>query len=369
MSEKRFEHVKFWEPVLGEDEKRAVCSVIDSGFVNDGPLTKQFEQEFARFYDVPYAVATTSGTAAIFLALSALGIGRDDEVIVPNLTFAATANAVTLAGGHPVLVDVDSPGLGISAHAVERAVTAKTKAIVPVHVSGRAANIAAVLDVAQRRNLMVIEDAAEALGSRHAGRLLGTFGDAGCFSLTANKTITAGQGGIVITSDATVYRRLRELKDQGRPVRGTGGDDEHPALGFNFKFTDIQAAVALVQLQSLPARVARLKQIYRLYREELLGCERFRLFEFHVDSGEIPQWVDAYTQDRPSLCSTLDDFGIQYRKYWHPLHTHASYRCDGSPFPVSIKASSQSLWLPSSLKATDEDLRAICRVIREWDRR
>jgi len=368
MNVRDFEAVKFWEPVFGGEEKAAVCGVLDGGFVNDGPVTKAFEQEFARSYGVPYAVATTSGTAAIFLALSALGVRRDDEVIVPDLTFVATANAVSLAGAHAVPVDVDARTLCMAPDALERAITPRTKAIVPVHVSGRGADVRSILAIASPRGIAVIEDAAEALGSRGGGALLGTQADAGCFSFTANKTITAGQGGLVITSRAHVHRRLCELKDQGRPVRGTGGDDEHPALGFNFKFTDIQAAVLRAQFASLSQRTSRLKSIYRIYREELSSCRRLRLFPFDVEHGESPQWIDAYAEDRASLCRKLDSLGVQYRRYWHPLHTHIPYRRDGAPYPVATKMSAGSLWLPSSLKASDADFRRICQSIREWDR-
>ena len=171
--------------------------------------------------------------------------GVGDEVIVPDVTFIATANAVTLTGASPVLVDIDPRTLTLDPQRTERAITTRTKAIVPVHVSGRAADLGAIMDIAQRHGLLVVEDAAEAFLSKHDGKCLGTFGIAGCFSLSPNKTVTTGQGGLVVTDDDRLHVRLRELKDQGRPVRGTGGDDAHDSVGFNFKFTNLQAAIGL----------------------------------------------------------------------------------------------------------------------------
>ncbi|SVB90055.1 uncharacterized protein METZ01_LOCUS242909, partial [marine metagenome] len=175
-----------------------------------------------------YAVGVTNGTSALFLALAALGIGHGDEVVVPDLTFIATANAVTLTGATPVLVDIDPATLTISPEAFEKAITAHTRAVIPVHISGRSADLPAIVAIAKEHGLAVVEDAAEAFASFHDGRALGTIGIAGCLSFSPNKTIMTGQGGMVLTDDEGLHLRLRELKDQGRPVRGTGGDDPHP---------------------------------------------------------------------------------------------------------------------------------------------
>ena len=185
--------VEFWVPRFGAEEKARLADVIDSGFLNDGEVTAQFESQLAALLGCKYVVATTSGTTAIFLALAGIGVGPGDEVIVPDVTFIATANAVTLAGAKPVLADIDPQKLTLDPKCAERAITPRTKAILPVHVSGRAADLGAILDVAERHGLLVVEDAAEALLSKHHGRCLGTFGVAGCFSLSPNKTITTGQ--------------------------------------------------------------------------------------------------------------------------------------------------------------------------------
>jgi perosamine synthetase len=354
----------WWEPVLGAREKLLLGDVIDSGFPNDGEWTTAFEKRVAEVCGVPYAVAVTSGTAAIFLALAASGIGPGDEVIVPDVTFIATANAVRLAGATPVLVDVRVSDLNIDPEAVERAITPRTRAVVPVHVSGRASDMPALASIATRHSLRIVEDAAEAFGSRLGGRALGSFGVAGCFSFSPNKTVTTGQGGMVVTSDPEAHQCLRELKDQGRPVRGTGGADEHVSLGYNFKLTNLQAAVGLAQMEALAERLEHQRQLYAWYQEGLEGVAGVRLLEFDVAGGEVPQWVDALVDDRDAVHDRLRDAGIATRKFWHPLHTQAPYRRDPQAFPVSAEVGAKGLWLPSALRLAREDVARVCHLIR-----
>lgn len=361
--------IPWWTPSLGEREKSLVCKVIDRQFPNDGEYTARFEQRIAAWCGVPYAVAVTSGTAAMFLALAGCGVGPGDEVIVPDLTFIATANAVRLAGATPVLVDVRENDLTIDLHQVELALTDRTKALMPVHVSGRAAAMASLVELANRRHLAVIEDAAEALGSGVGGRPLGTFGDAGCFSFSPNKTLTTGQGGMVVTRNAVLHQRLRELKDQGRPVRGTGGADEHPSLGYNFKFTDLQAAVGLAQWEVVPERIEHQRRVFRWYQERLKGVAGVRLPGFNLETGECPQWVDAVVEDRDGLHDYLLAQGILTRKFWFPVHTQGPYRCSGERFAISTRLSHSGLWLSSDLSLTETEVDVVCEAMRDWSRR
>src|SRR4051812_47387476 len=219
--------IPWWHPQMSGGEEARVADVIRSNYLNDGDVTTAFEDRIAGLFGAAHAVATTSGTTAIFLALAAAGVGQGDEVIVPDVTFIATANAVRLAGATPVLVDIDPKTLNIDPDRVRDAMTPRTKAIVPVHVSGRSADMPSLMAIAAAHGLAVVEDAAEALLSEARGRKLGTIGTAGCLSFSPNKTITTGQGGMVLTNDAAFAGRLRALKDHGRPVRGTGGNDEH----------------------------------------------------------------------------------------------------------------------------------------------
>lgn len=358
--------MQWWEPRMGEAEKRRLCAVIDSGFPNDGELSREFERRIAALCGTPYAVAVTSGTAALFLALAACGIGPGDEVIVPDLTFIATANAVRLAGAVPVLADIDETSLCLCPESFEKNITSRTKAVIPVHVSGRSANLEMITQIAHQHGIKVIEDAAEALGSGRAGRWLGSFGDAGCFSFTANKIITTGQGGMVITHSREIYDRLRELKDHGRRERGTGGADRHDVLGYNFKFTDLQAAMGLAQLDDLEARRKKLSSLYNLYSEKLSNIPDFRLPGFNLTEGESPLWIDAVARNRDALCAHLDTEAIPYRKFWFPLHTQKPYLAVAAHFPVASSVSGQAFWLASSLNLSEENVDFISRSIREY---
>jgi perosamine synthetase len=354
------ERIPWWRPdATGELERQRVLEVLASNYLNEGDVTTRFEHAIARRVGARHAVATTSGTAAISLALAALGVGPGDEVLVPDVTFIATANAAKLLGATPVLVDVDERTLGMDPRALDAAITPRAKAVVPVHVSGRGADMTAIL----ARGIPVVEDAAEALASRQGGRALGTIGRMGCFSFSPNKTITTGQGGMVVTDDDALHARLRELKDQGRPVRGTGGDDLHPSVGFNFKLTNLQAAVGLAQLERLEARLERLKTIQRRYEAGLRGIEGIRLVGFSEE--EQPQWVDALVERRDALAAGLAARGIDCRRFWFPLHTQAPYRRPDAAFPVATRASPRALWLPSSFDMTDAQQDRVVAAIRE----
>ena len=360
--------IPWWRPETGDREREAVSRVLDSNYLNDGDVTAEFERRLAARLDCRHAVAVTSGTAALFVSLAALGAQHGDEVVVPDVTFIATANAVTLAGATPVLADVDPATLGIAPAALVRAITPRTKAVIPVHVSGRAAAIERIVEIADAHGIAVIEDAAEALGSRRRGRCLGTFGRAGCFSFSPNKTITTGQGGLIVTDDDALAVRLRELKDQGRPVRGTGGNDVHASVGFNFKLTNLQAAVGLGQLSRIDARSERLRNIYRAYRAALAGIEPVHLLPFDVDGGETPQWIDALVDDRDRLVEHLKTAGIDCRPFWFPIHTQQPYRQPDQAFPHAIQVASRALWLPSAFSMTDDDVGTVCQRIREFYR-
>lgn len=356
--------IPFWKPVTDSEAIRHhVQKVLDSGHINEGEYVAEFEKSVASLLGAKYAVATTSGTAALFLALKAAGIGHGDEVLVPDVTFIATANAAKMVGAEPVLVDVDE-NLEMDPNSARERITSKTTAIIPVHVSGRSENLNKIVELAQQFKLFVVEDAAEAFGSmsRFFGKHLGTVGQMGCFSFSPNKTITTGQGGMVVTDDKTLAGILRALKDQGRLVRGTGGDDVHHFAGFNFKMTDLQAAVGLGSLSEFSARAIRLRQNATLYREKLDGFPRVKF----LPPGDLPQWVDVLVpKGRDRLEEKLHaQYGIQCRKFWLPIHQQEPYRRHGSEFPGASRLAPQALWLPSAYTLTDADIERVCETIR-----
>jgi len=356
----------WWSPQMTGREIELIRSVLESNYLNEGEVTERFERAVAGRVGARHGVAVTSGTIAIFAALVAAGVRPGDEVIVPDLTFIATANAVTLSGATPVLVDVDPVRLTIAPGSIEAALTRRTRAIVPVHVSGRGAEMEAILQIAERSSLAVIEDAAEAFVSCHGGRALGTFGAAGCLSFSPNKSITTGQGGMVLTNDDGLASRLRELKDQGRAVRGTGGDDLHPTLGFNFKLTNLQAAVGLAQLERLDERLDRQRSIHRRYVDGLAGVRGLRLPGFDLAAGETPLWTDALVERRDELDAHLAARGVGCRRFWLPIHTQQPYRRDGRGLEGAMEASARALWLPSAFTLSDSDVDTVCGEIRAF---
>jgi len=358
--------IPWWMPQMGGEELDYLKQVLDSNYINEGEFTERFEREIAALVGARHAVAVTSGTAAISLALAGAGVGVGDEVIVPDMTFIATANAVVMIGARPVLVDVDPRTLNIDPEALLRAITKHTKAVVPVHVSGRAASMQAILDIAHNRGIVVIEDAAEGFFSRSDGKYLGTLGRAGCFSFSPNKTITTGQGGVIVTDDDSLCGRLKELKDQGRPARGTGGDDVHHSVGYNFKFTNLQAAIGLAQLKHLHPRLQRMRAIYLGYANRLKDLPGITLPGFDVDSGESPQWTDAIVEHRDELQNFLAARNIHCRNFWHPIHRQAPYRRPDNTFPNSSRLAPHALWLPSAFTLSDEDVATVSDCISDF---
>ncbi len=358
--------IPWWEPRIGKEEHKYIAQVLNSNFPNEGPLTKQFEEKIAGLLKSKFAIAVPNGTSAMFLSLKALGVGHGDEVIVPDMTFIATANAVEMAGAKPILADVDRKSLTIDINSFKEAITQKTKAVIPVHITGRAADMQSILEIANKKGIKVVEDAAEAFMSMHKGKHLGTYGSTGCFSFSPQKTITTGQGGAVVTDDEAIYRKLVELKDQGRPVRGTGGDDIHFSVGYNFKFTDLQAALGLGQLHYLQERLDRIKRTYKIYQQELCGANGIALFSFDADAGEQPQWVDAAVEKRAEFEQNLILGNMHCRRFWLPVHTQKPYRLKDENFPNSIAMSKKSLWLPSAYTLNDTDIANVCARIKAF---
>lgn len=358
--------IPWWQPQIGTKEFALIKGVLKNNFPNEGLLTVEFERKIEKLLNVKHAIAVTNGTAAIFLSLKALGVGHGDDVIVPDLTFIATANAVKMAGANVVLADVTPESLTLDANSFAKAITPNTKAVIPVHVSGRAANLREIIKIAKKKKIFIVEDAAEAFMSKYGKSYLGTIGDLGCFSLSPAKTITTGQGGIIVTNNDKQALSLRELKDQGRPTRGTGGDDIHNSIGFNFKFTDLQAALGLGQLDYLKSRMIKIKRTYDLYKKYLSDTNGIRIHEFKTEDGEIPQWIDAYVEKRDELDKYLEANHISCRRFWHPIHRQKPYKLTDTNFPVSTFQSPRTIWLPSSFTMTDEDVEKVCLYIQKF---
>lgn len=356
--------IPWWQPQVEKEDWKFVKKALDANFVNEGPLTAEFEKKIAAFVGAKYGIASTSCTAGLFLALKAGGIGHGDEVIAPDITFIASVNAIHLTGATPILVDIDPTTLNISLQAIERAITGKTRAIMPVHVTGRGCEMDEIMQIAKKHNLMVVEDAAEALGSKYKGRYLGTIGDVGCFSFSPNKTITTGQGGMIVTNSDKLYGLIKKLKDHGRPKRGTGGDDVHDSVGYNFRPTDMQAGLGLGQWRHFAKRVKRLERNYKLYAQHLQGVGDIRIFP--TRPGEVPQWTDIETDHRDALCEYLSSHNMDSRRYWFPIHSQQAYKQNDTNFPNSTRMSARSVWLPSAFTLTDKDILNVSKAVKQF---
>jgi perosamine synthetase len=272
---------------------------------------------------------------------------------------------VKLAGGEVMLLDVDPLTMTVSNQEVLRAKNSGVKAIIPVHVSGRSAWNDALRQILSEKKIVIIEDAAEAMGSKDpvSGQFLGTIGDAGIFSFSPNKIITTGQGGALLTNIVKLAKSARSLKDQGRPVRGTGGADRHDFEGYNFKFTNLQSAVGISQLEVLPKRIRFLTELYDVYRSLISDCEHQRLLHFNTSLGEFPLWPEMFFTEKKKILLKLNSAGIGYREVWHPISSQKPY-FSSDQFPESKMLSENTIWLPSSFALTEEQIRVVAHNLK-----
>ncbi|HYD78300.1 MAG TPA: DegT/DnrJ/EryC1/StrS family aminotransferase [Paucimonas sp.] len=378
------EFLPFALPDLGDEEIDAVVECLRSGWITTGPKTKQFEQEFAAYLGGDFeAVSVNSATAGLHLALEALGIGPGDEVIVPTLTFTATAEVVRYLGADPVFVDIDPATLNISVAAAQAAVTPRTRAILPVHYGGLACDMDGILALARAHGLHVVEDAAHAFPSRYKGRLIGTLGsDATVFSFYANKTMTTGEGGMILTRSSALARRVKTMRIHGisrdvfdRFVAKTPSwFYEVVAPGFKYNLTDIASAIGIHQLRKIDRFLARRRELARRYHEEL-GMLPLILPPDGKD-GSVHAWhlyvvrlTPEAAVERDELIRRLSEQGIGTSVHYIPLHRHPYWRerygLRPEQFPHADAAYHAMLSLPLYTKMTDADQGRVIRALRE----
>lgn len=362
-------------PDINEDDIRAVVSVLRTSRLSRGPQLERFEAAMAAYIGAPHAIAVSSGTAALHLALVALGIGIGDEVIVPSFAFVAVANAVRYAGARPVLVDVGADSLNLSPNGVEAAITLRTRAIIAVHTFGRPADLPALLDIAQRHQLYLIEDACEAIGAEIGGRRVGSFGDAGVFGFYPNKQITTGEGGVVVTQHAEAANRIRALRNHGRYEAPAAGADaagpwlDHAELGYNYRLPEMQCALGLSQLSRIDAILARREAIARRYAELLAGDKGLQLPALEVP-GQKLSWfayvVRVLEGDRDRVLRLLTEAGIGAGRYFGPIHLQPAYAAfrEAKPLLNTELAAARTLALPFFNHITEEQVRRVCGVLR-----
>jgi perosamine synthetase len=354
------DQIPWWEPKLGAPVEDAVMRCLQSTFINDGPTTRLLEARMAAIAGVRHGVATPSCTTALALVLLGLGIGHGDEVIVPDLTFIATANAVKLVGADVRLVDVDAKRLTIDPVKVAAAITPRTRAVIAVDYNGRGADYQALDTICTAHGLALISDAAQALGSRHHDRALGSNGVAGCFSFSGHKMFFAGQGGMVVTDDDALVARLRDLRDHAKRDQSPLGDMHHVSLGYNFKLTSLQAAALLPQLDEMDERLDHARRRDDWFREMMADLPGLRFIP--REPGEAILWGDVFTDRRDDLNAAMNGAGIGCRRFYLPLHRQPPYAGEDCDFPNATEVWRTGLWLPSALSLTRADAERVAAI-------
>ncbi len=334
--------IRLATPVLGQAEQEAVAAVLASGALAQGPRVAAFEEAFSGLVDGRSCVAVSSGTAALHLALLAHGIGGGDEVVVPSFTFAATANAVRLAGAEPVFADIDPSTFSLDAEAVAAAVGFRTAAIVPVHLYGQPADMAAMGEVARRHSLLVLEDAAQAHAASDGGRPAGALGDVAAFSFYATKNMTTGEGGMVVTPDPAVARRVRLLRNQGMERAY-----ENEVVGYNLRMTEVAAAIGVVQLGRLAAFTAQRRANARVLDEALAGHPSVSAPMVRSGAGHVYHQYTVRAADRDGLQRRLTKRGIESRVFYPvPVHRLDPFATSKADLPATDRAVAEVLSVP-----------------------
>jgi perosamine synthetase len=343
------QYVQIARPDMSGLEFRLLLDAFLSSWISSsGDYLVQFQKKFAALVGCKHAIAVSNGTAALHLALEALEIGPGDEVIVPDLTFAATINAVLHCGATPVIVDVDPASGALDIAQVRSAVTERTRAILPVHLYGRPADMGPLEELARERAIAIVEDCAEALGARYDGRPVGQFGAVGCFSFFANKTITTGEGGMCVTNSDALAARLSELRDHGM---APGRRYWHERVGFNYRMTNLQASIGVGQLARLDDILARNRRIEGLYREHFADLPGVKFPPVQPNHIEPAIWlvsVQVPAEKRDRLIDAAAKSGIEVRPFFYSLSTMPAYRSYGRACPNSLALSRTGINLPTS---------------------
>jgi len=338
-------------PSINNQEERAVRKVLKSGFLVQGKTVAAFEKKIANYLGVKHAIAVNSGTSALHLSLIAAGVGPKDEVILPDFTFPATANVVELVGAKPVVVDIDPFTFNIEPHLIEKAITKRTKAIMPVHLFGQSADMGPILKLARKYGLKIIEDAACVLGAEYRRQKCGTLGELGCFSFHPRKIITTGEGGIVVTKNGVLAEQLRSLRNHGIIYKNNKIDFVMP--GFNYRMTEIQAAMGLIQMDKLEDSIRSRQRIADIYKVKLASIDWIKTpttpsYNTHVYQTYVIQVNRGINRDK--LIAYLRQQGIEANIGTYALHRLTfyknKYRLKVSQFPVTEQIFKTAVSLP-----------------------
>jgi len=364
---------------FGKEEEHEVLRVLRSSWLSTGPATERFERACTEYLGAGYATAVSNGTAALHLALASLGIEEGDEVVLPSLTFVATANAVFYVGARPVFADIVSmENLNISPEEIEKKITKKTKAIMVMHYGGHPCEMKAILGIAKRHGLYVIEDAAHAPGAEYHGKKCGLIGEVGCFSFFSNKNLVTGEGGMVVTRDKTLAERIQRMRSHGMEALswdkylGRLSSYDIRGLGYNYRTTEIQSALGLVQLKKLDRNNRKRKRLVQLYVNGLQKVEEisipFSRLKGHPSYHLFPILVAPHI-DRNSVMERLKRFGIQTSVHYPPVHLFSFYRKRFSfkrgMLPKTEEVSRREVTLPLHPRMAERDVKWIAEKVKE----
>lgn len=356
-----------YQPSLNGNEKKYVNECLDSSWISGkGKFINEFETAFAKYIGTKRATTVCNGTVALHLALEALGIGEGDEVIVPTLTYIASVNAITYTGAKAVFVDSLQDTWQMDSDDVVKKITASTRAIMCVHLYGHPCDMEKLVNVAKDNNLFLIEDCAEAIGSKYKGKYVGTFGDVATFSFYGNKTITTGEGGMVVTNDETLHDRLVHLKGQGLAKYR---EYWHDAIGYNYRMTNICAAIGLAQLEQIDDILDKKRQVANWYKAALKESR----FEFHMESKDVAHsyWMCTVLipdgMDRHALKVFLMEYGIETRPMFYPIHTMPIYSQKYEKHQIAESLARRGMNLPSYPGLSKEEIDEIVAVIIQYE--
>lgn len=354
-------NIPWASPNYWGNEQRYVVDALESSWISGGPYVDRLEEDFARFCNTPYAVSASNGTTALHMAYLALNIGYGDEVIVPGFGFMAAANIALHVGAKPVFCEVSSKSWCMTVNDVEKCITPKTKAIVPIHTYGNVCDMTPILELAKSKNLIVIEDAAEAIGSKYMGLIAGTIAPVGIYSFHATKTITTGEGGAAVTNST-------ELRDKMRLFRSHGMSSKrywHEVAGHNFRLTNLNAAIGCAQLEQISVIVRERERVYQTYKNLLEDMDGVILQQYS-DQVEPVVWAiavelkeSAFPQGRDDVIDKLKQFGIETRPGFYSANTMPHIYGEMS-LPICEKLSQQVISLPSSPTLTEEEIQYVC---------
>ena len=351
-------------PCVDKEELNSVKDCFYDKWLTEGPKSKEFLEYLKQFTGSKYAVFAPNGTLGLFLSLLALDLPRGSEIIIPSFTFFASASAAIFAGLKPVFVDVNENTFNIDVNKIEALITENTKAIMPVHIYGHAAKMDIIMEIAKKYNLKVIEDAAQAYGVKYKGKHCGTFGDVSMISFFADKTITTGEGAVVLTQNEEIYNKLLLLRNQGRPNSGTF---IHPSLGMNFRITDIQAAVGLVQAKKFKKILEIKLKNYNLFYESLKDIGDLQFLKVEENSNFVPFRFYIKTKYKSELIQYLEKNHVQSRSFFYPLHKQPSlkeyskYKC-----PISERLYEKGICLPIYCDLTEDEVLYIIKIIKKF---